>query len=162
MRVMEFPQLGKIEKGSVSSEGKFKSFHGRWFNAKNYAAANKEDDDTTQDTGGTIHQKGSLITLKAKRGKRESVEYYRVLAIFSKHYNEWFLHWDEEKVGFFVCSKKFKFMARMVVKQDNRFKEVDLVAGAGGEWSPKNVYAIRYFSDILSVEEDVLGRDSLC
>jgi hypothetical protein len=146
MRVMEFADLGKIENGSVSGEGKYKSLHGRWFNAKKQAEAKANEN--SGDTGGQLIQRDRLIRLKAKCGKGKSIEYYRVLAIFSKHYNKWYLHWDEEKVGYIIGSKKFKVMARMVVRQNNRFKEVDLVAG--GDWSPKNVYALRYFSDILS------------
>jgi hypothetical protein len=158
MRVMEYAQLGKIEKGSVSSEGKFKSLHGRWFNAKKSTTL-KGADEKIPCTGQFI-QRNSLITLNAKRGKTVSVEYYRVLGIFSKHYNKWYLHWDEEKVPFVFGSKKFKVMARMVAKHNSRFKEVDLVAG--GDWSPKNVFVLRYFSDILSLEEGELGIDSLC
>jgi hypothetical protein len=146
MRVMEFSQLGKIEKGLVSGEGKDMSLHGRWFNAKKQAEAKANENGG--DAGGQLIQRDRLIRLKAKCGKSKSIEYYRVLAIFSKRYNKWYLHWDEEKVGYIIGSMKFKVMARMVVRQNNRFKEVDLVAG--GDWSPKNVYALRYFSDILS------------
>lgn len=32
--VMEFARLGKIEKGSVSNVGKFKSLHDHWFNVQ--------------------------------------------------------------------------------------------------------------------------------
>jgi hypothetical protein len=39
--------------------------------------------------------------------------------IFSKHYNKWYLHWDEEKVPFVFGSKKFKVMARMVAKHNS-------------------------------------------
>jgi hypothetical protein len=109
MRVMEYAQLGKIEKGSVSSEGKFKSLHGRWFNAKKSTTL-KGADEKIPCTGQFI-QRNSLITLNAKRGKTVSVEYYRVLGIFSKHYNKWYLHWDEEKVPFVFGSKKFNVMA---------------------------------------------------
>ena len=49
----------------------------------------------------------------------------------------------------------------MGVKHNNSFKEVDLVAD--GQWSPKNVYVLRYFSDILILSvEGVLGSDLLC
>ena len=61
------------------------------------------------------------MSYRVKRGKTESLEYYHVLAIFSKHYNKWFLHWDDE-VLFEKGSTKFKILARMVVKDGNQIK----------------------------------------
>jgi hypothetical protein len=153
-KVMEFVQLGKIEKGSVFGEGKFMSLLGRWMTAKKQSDASE----ISENVEGSYIKRDSLIRLKAKRGNSESIEYYRVLAIFSKSYNKWYLHWDEDKVLYESNSKKYKILARMVVQTGQRFKEVDLVAG--GNWSPRNVYVLRYMSEVLSLDGD-LGIDYL-
>lgn len=155
IRVMELASLGRLEKGSMSMDGRFKSLPGRWFNAKNPSL---KSSDYIDGDGVQFIQRDSLITVKAKRGKTESIEYYRVLGIFSKHYNKWYLHWDEDKVAFVRNSKQYKILARMVEKSGRKFKEVELVAG--GQWSPRCVYVLRYMSEIVSVES-VLGTDSL-
>lgn len=156
IRVMEMASLGRLEKGSMSVEGRFKSLPGRWFNAKNHPSRN--DGNTSMMVDGRFIQRDSLITVKAKRGKTESIEYYRVLGIFSKHYNKWYLHWDDDKVTYDNNSKQYKILARMVEKDGPKFKEVELVAG--GHWSPRCVYVLRYMSEIVSVES-VLGTDTL-
>ena len=33
---------------------------------------------------------GSIVTINCKQGETESIEYYRVLGIFSKYYNNFF------------------------------------------------------------------------
>ncbi len=81
------------------------------------------------------------------------MEYYRVLAFFSKHYNKWFLHWDEDKVLFDKSSKKFKVLATMVKKEGSSWVDVDLVKG--GNWSPKSVFSIKSMCDIISVEGEM-------
>ena len=124
-KLMQFMQLGKCEKGSISMEGKFKSLQMRSFAIK---TAKRSNDSTVRGGNSNCRQiikRDTLVTYRVKRGKTESLEYYRVLAIFSKHYNKWFLHWDDE-VLFEKGSTKFKILARMVVKDGNRIKEVDL------------------------------------
>jgi hypothetical protein len=63
------------------------------------------------------------------QGNTTTLEYYHVLALFSKHYNKWFLHWDEDKEFFDKGSKKFKVLARMVKKEGSSWVDVDLVNG---------------------------------
>jgi hypothetical protein len=84
------------------------------------------------------------------RGNTTTLEYYCGLALFSKHYNKWFLHWDENKVFFDKGSKKFKVLARMVKKEGSRWVDVDLVKG--GDWGPNSVFSIKSMCDIVSVE----------
>ena len=40
----------------------------------------------------------SLVAFHVKRGAQMSVLFYCILGIFSKHYNKWFILWDEDKV----------------------------------------------------------------
>ena len=54
--------------------------------------------------------------MKCQRGKNVSIQLYRVLAVFSKHYNKWFTHWDSDTILFEKGSKKIKILARMVVR----------------------------------------------
>jgi hypothetical protein len=147
-------QLGKSEKGSISisPEGKFKSLQMRWFAIK---AGKKSNDNTVGDGNCNDRQmikRDTLVSYRVKRGQNESLEYYRVLAIFSKHYNKWFLHWDDE-VLFEKGSTKYKILARMVVKDGNRIKEVDLEKD--GQWGPKYEFSIRPMTQIESIEGEL-------
>ena len=96
-------------------------------------------------------KRDTLVKFRATRWKNESVEYYRVLAIFSKHYNKWFINWDSDQVEYIHNSKKYKILARMV-KMDgmNSCSEVNLEAD--GQWNTKCVFTLRSMSDIVSVE----------
>ena len=63
----------------------------------------------------------------------------------------------QTKLGLLLDQRSSRFY-RMGVKHNNSFKEVDMVAD--GQWSPKNVYVLRYFSDILILSvEGVLGKE---
>jgi hypothetical protein len=88
-----------------------------------------------------------------KRGNTTTVEYYRVLALFSKHYNKWFLHWDDDKVLFDKGWKSFKVLARMVKKEGSSWADVELVKD--GDWGPKFVFSIKSMCEIVSVEGEL-------
>ena len=47
----------------------------------------------------------SLIQMRCKWVRRESVEYYRFLSLFKKYYNKWYIS-EEEKVKWINCSKQ--------------------------------------------------------
>jgi hypothetical protein len=102
---------------------------------------------------GVYISRDTLITLSVTQGNTTTLEYYRVLALFSKHYNKWFLHWDEDKVLFDKGSKKIKVLARMVKKKASSWVDVDLVKG--GNWGPKSVFSIKSMCDIVSVEGEL-------
>ena len=81
--------------------------------------------------------------MKYKRGGVEHVCYYQVLCIFSKHYNKWFVHLDEENVPFVQGSKKYKVLVRMMkYAGPNTYEEVKLEKT--GEWNPKAKGSIPY------------------
>ena len=92
-----------------------------------------------------------MVKFRVKRGKKESVQFFRVLGIFSKHHNKWFIHWDSDQVEYRPNSNKFKIIARMV-KLDgiNCYKEVDLVTG--GQWDTKSAFTLRSMADIVGVD----------
>ena len=41
-------------------------------------------------------ERTQIIRMKCKQGKSKSIASYRVLAIFSKHHNKWYVHWDSD------------------------------------------------------------------
>jgi hypothetical protein len=150
LKIMELLQLGKIEKGAMSMEGKYKSLNARWFGCK-HSKKSTPGDGKEAAAGRCLISRDTLVKFRVKRGKKESVECFRVLGIFSKHYNKWFIHWDSDQVEYQPNSKKFKILARMV-KLDgmNCYKEVDLVTG--GQWDTKSVFTLRSMADIVGVD----------
>lgn len=153
LRIMELLHLGKMEKGSISSDGRYKSLNARWFGCKvkRSSAPNSSEGVAAEKT---MIKRDTLVKFRATRGRDESVEYYRVLAIFSKHYNKWFIHWDSDQVEYVHNSKKYKILARMV-KMDgmNSCSEVNLEAD--GQWNTRSVFTLQSMSDIVSVEGDL-------
>ena len=97
----------------------------------------------------------SLIQMHCKRGKSVSVENYRVLAFFDKHYNKWYVTdddmflWDAS-----ARVKKVRVLARLLKKTGSRYEQVKLVAD--GDWAPKQVFCVRGFKDVLKVESELV------
>ena len=95
-------------------------------------------------------QRGNFIQIHCKEGKSESIGNYRVLALFSKTYNNWYpaeeekFLWNDESV-----KKKVSVLARLMTKQGIVYREA--ILKAGGDWAPKQVYRIKDFKDILNV-----------
>ena len=98
-KLMELMQVGKFEQGLVLPDGKYTSLQARWFRGKN-----KSIDNNTVSEDATI-----FVT----------VEKNRVLCIFSKSYNKWYVEWDNKKVPFQSSSKKYKILARMLKQVNN-------------------------------------------
>ena len=92
-KIMELLQLGKIDKGLVSKHGKYTFISSCWFRNK----PNKENGykyNKVQESGDVYIEHAILITTKYKRGKYDSIKFYRVLSIFRIYYNKWFIHMD--------------------------------------------------------------------
>ena len=147
-------QLGKIEKGSASMDGRFKSLISRWFGDKK----KKKDEEAEDKECQYFIERDTLIKLSVKKGGQVMVRNYRVLGIFSKHYNKWFPEFEEKQVVFSpqsttwgTYSKKFKLLARMMkLTEQSDYEEVELKTD--GEWSPKAVFRVVSLADVLSVE----------
>jgi len=127
----------------------------RWFGEKK---KKKEEDDGGKDSDNFI-ERDTLIKLNVKKGGQVYSQYYRVLGIFSKHYNKWFVEFEKDKKVSFnpqgitwkVYSKKFKLLVRMMKMTENsEFEEVELKKD--GKWSPKTVFRIVTLADVMSVE----------
>jgi hypothetical protein len=154
LNIMQLMQLGSIDKGSKSMELKYKSLSARWFGCKAKKAGGNGDKcpENSSDSNDYI-SRDSLVTINVTRGTCTSLEHYRVLALYSKHYNKWYLHWDDDKVLFERESKKFKVLGQMVVKDGSSWKEVKLEKD--GKWGPKSVFSIKSMSDVISVEGEL-------
>jgi hypothetical protein len=136
---MELMQVGKIGQGSVLPDGKYTSLQARWFRGK----IKSIDNNTVSEDATTFIERNSVVSMKCKRGNIVTVEKYRVLCIFSKSYNKWYVEWDNEKVPFQSSSKKYKVLARML-KQVNNSQYQELELEEGGHWGPQSVFCVKY------------------
>ena len=112
MEIMELIQLGKIEKVSVSLQGKYTSLNLRWFRSKhtnNIESRVKK----VQKYNDVYIEPDGIIAINFKLGETDSIEYYRVLGIFIKYYNKWFININSAKILWNKDSKKYKFLARL-------------------------------------------------
>ena len=83
MEIMEFLQLGKIGKVSVSLQVKHTSLIPQRFRSKH--KKNTKSKLKKVHTYNYVYiDRDSLITMKYKQEKNDSIEYYRLLGIFSK------------------------------------------------------------------------------
>ena len=90
--------MGKIEKGSTSEDSAFKSLLSWWFSDKK---KNEKEDDEGNDSDNFI-ERDTLIKLSMKTGEQVTSRYYRVLGIFSKYYNKWFVEFEIHKQVVFI------------------------------------------------------------
>ena len=159
LNLVQTLQLGKLEKGAVSSAAKFKSRNQRWFTVNNKKKVFDVDDNTISDTNLYI-QRDSLIELPCTRGKAQaSIEKYRVLAIFTKYYNKWFVA-IEDKFPWTNGDSNNNVKNSKVLVQLLKHKGSVMYEGVNlepeGDWSPTQVYRIEHFKDILKVEGTLL------
>eukprot|EP00957_Ditylum_brightwellii_P138429 10551205-Ditylum_brightwellii.AAC.1 len=89
---MELLSLGKLDKGATTSVTNFMPMNERWFNKKQKKPLKGGPKDVNN---GLYIQCDSLIQVKCKCGRFETVEFYRVLALFTKYYNKWFVSEEE-------------------------------------------------------------------
>ena len=166
--LIQLLQLGKMACGSISSDSKFMARDQRWFRAKKRNNANSVVGDTNTENeaaSNVIQQqtavisRNSLIQLPCKRGAGEknsctTIEYYRVLGFFTKHYNKWYMAIEDEfeftpnEPG---KMKGIRFIAQLMQKRGSIYTQVKLEKE--GEWGPKHVYCIKSLNDILPMGE---------
>ena len=114
--LVQLLQFGKLEQGAITTLSKFKSRNERWFNqSKTKNMTDKEGNIICKDS--LYIQLDSLIQIRCKQGKSESIENYRVLAFFTKTYNKWYpaeeeqFLWNDES-----AQKKVRVLARLMTK----------------------------------------------
>ena len=64
--------------------------------------------------------------MNCKQGEIDSIEYYRVLGIFSKYHNKWFAHIDSDKLFGRNIARSKRFLQGVIQKDNVQFKEVQL------------------------------------
>ena len=69
---------------------------------------------------------GSIVKIKCKQGETESIEYYTVLGIFSKYYNNLFFHIGSNKIIWKNYFKNYKVLARLIQKDNPEYKKFQL------------------------------------
>ena len=164
LNLIEFLQIGKLEKGAVSTSSKFKSRNDRWFTAKQKknAPATDECDRGADDLAEGelyVQQWYSLITTRCKCGNSKTIEHYRyrILAFFIIFYNKWFLSLDDKFLWGSKDAVKMKnprVLARLMKKSGSVYTQVKLEKR--GDLGPKDVYCIKSLNDVVVVECDLI------
>ena len=134
--------------------GIFKRLLSQWFRNNH---KKKKKDDKDKDSGDFI-ERDTLIKLSLKGERQAIVRNYRVLGIFSKHYNMRFLAFEQKQVVFNpqsmtwkTDSKKYKLPAKMMMLTDQPdYNEVEIKTD--GEWSPRANFRVVSLTDVLSDE----------
>ena len=160
MKIMQLLELGRSEgdKGSTSFDTKTKSFQQRWFRKRGNGNGNDRDEKkaSTEDDSASIYiERDSLISLNCQRGGASSVEHYRVLALFTKHYKKWYPSYDPQKFLWNKESKDVRFLVSMVKKDGSAWKEAELEKDS--EFGPSCVFRVCSMNEVLNVEGTLHG-----
>ena len=81
---MENLQQGKKDKGSFTQDQKCQSLQGRWYSETKPVLEDESDDDT-------FIERNTHVTIKVSEKGLNQVVDFRVLGIYTKHYNKWYL-----------------------------------------------------------------------
>ena len=134
-RGMENLQQGKKDKGSFTQDQKTQILQGRWCSKRKSALEDVSYHDTF--IARNVH-----VTIKVSEKGLIQVVDFRVLWIYTKHYNKWCLceqgrqPWSKEKTG------NYKVYARMV-SYDPSFDNHKAVSPIDStHWSKKSIYVL--------------------
>eukprot|EP00957_Ditylum_brightwellii_P023603 1781534-Ditylum_brightwellii.AAC.1 len=146
---MELLSLGKLDKGAATSASKVMLRNEMWFNKKQKKPLKKEPKDVNN---GFYIQPDSLIQVKCKHRSFATVEFYHVLAFFTKYYNKWFVSEEETFPWVNDTSKKsnVKVLVRLMTKSGRAFVNVQLEKY--GDWGLYYVFRTVNFDNIVKVE----------
>ena len=114
---------------------KFQSLQGRWYSETKSVLEDESDDDT-------FIERNTHVTIKVSEKGLNQVVDFRVLGIYTKNYNKWYLceqgrqPWSKEKTG------NYKVYARMV-SYDPSFDNHKAVSPIDStHWSKKSIYVL--------------------
>ena len=161
LKLIELLQLGKLDKGAVSTSGsgKFNSLSGRWFSAKKVSTGTGIGNTNLEEDGMTMIRRDSIITLNAKNmDKVVSEQDFRVLSIYHKHNNKWYMDIADEVVWNPKKMKEMKtrrIMASMVRKVGTEDFE-DVRTDSLGQWSHSAVYCVAGLNDVVKVVGNII------
>ena len=146
-KLMQLMGLGKIEKGALDRKAKFKSLNERWYNEE----SSKKTVHERQHDSDLFLQVGSRIVLEMKRGGAVELASYKVLCLFTKSSNKWFVS-EENKfpwVNGSMSNGKGRVLARLVKSIGSSYKEMRLEKD--GAYGPHHVFQCVPFDKIISV-----------
>jgi hypothetical protein len=151
-------EMEKREKGSTSLDRKSKSLQQRWFNKGNYNGKKVEISSGGKAKVVTYVERDSLIELMCKQGKgrnqSETLQLYRVLALFHKHYNKWYIIEENKKEWYPSFPKgKYLVLASMVEKDVLFDKYEDVLVEESNDWNAHSIFVLKDASFVLSVKE---------
>lgn len=136
LHLISFLEVRSVDRGSVDNRAKSKSRNQRWFTAKKTSLSKDSADKNVVGDGQKKVGMDALVELRCKRGRRKTSEYHRVLGVFHKYYNKWFVHPQE-----FVARngsekqedlKKTRVLAKLVEKTGSCVRDVELKTD--GSW----------------------------
>eukprot|EP00957_Ditylum_brightwellii_P082176 6248582-Ditylum_brightwellii.AAC.1 len=146
---MELLSLGKLDKGATTSTTKFMLRNERWFNRKQKKPLKEGSKDVNN---GLYIQHDSLIQVKCKCGSVKTVEFYHVLALFTKYYNKCFVS-EEEIIPWVNDAPKknnVKVLVRLMTKSGSAFMDAQLEKD--GDWGPQHVFCTVSSNNTVKVE----------
>ena len=158
--------LDNIERESLKDHKKVKSFLGRWYEKnqmkntiKNYQAKDEKKDKSNNDI--MIERDRIIICniemgmLNEKTKEKQKITKklkYRVLSVYTKRYNKWFMTLEKQPWNQFMKEeelKKYRCTVRMIV--DGAFEGYDDVAFDSEEWPRKHICKLISGLDIENV-----------
>lgn len=154
-------QLNFKKTGSVSYDRKHKSLRERWFTKKPTDDNDDADDDV--DPLEKVIRRNMHVKLEISEGrgaaKRTAVEDYRVLAIYTKTYNKWFLCEKGRQMWKKGIKKgEYRVLVRMVQFDHLMGKYKDCVPTGFVKWGKKRMFILCDASSIVDVVQ-MLGTD---
>jgi hypothetical protein len=139
--------LDNIERGSLKEDKKVKSFLGRWYEKakveKNHDLKDDSKEDIMIERDRIIACNVELMMLNEEtkeKEKREMKIKYRVLSVYTKRYNKWFMTSEKQPWNQFMKQedlKKYRCSVRMIV--DGAFEGYEDVALNSEEWPRKHI-----------------------
>ena len=125
-------EFGRRDKGATTKDSKFMSLNQRWFSkAEKKDLKEDKNDGIDEEKKDNFVERNRLVQMTCIQGRgrnrRETIEMYRVLAIFDKYYNKWFVSKDDKKIWHVNYPKgKYKILARKLIKNGSIYEEEDI------------------------------------
>lgn len=156
LKLIELLVLGKLEKGAVTKAAKVKSISERWFNQKTKKPTTNEEENEDAAGDSLFIRRDSLVQLGCNIGGSDAIEYFRVLAFFSKYMNRWFVSKEDEFLWEVDVGKRqnVRVLVRLLQKRGSAYVEPKLEKN--GSLASHHVFCIKHFRDILRVERELV------
>ena len=162
--------IDNIERGSLKEHKKVKSFLGRWYEKTKIKKMEEKyqckDDNEDKDGNDLFVERDRIITCNfemeifndmTKETEKKKVEMkHRVLSVYTKRYNKWFMTLDKQPWNRFMKEeelKKYRCTVRMII--DGAFEGHDDVALISDEWPRKHICKLISGLDIASVHNEM-------